>query len=177
MKAYQIAILQLVLLLAACSKEPAPEPPAGPWWGETRALENNQIWQGKPYAVVSKDYPTRVLIAMDSVSNGYYVTKGLNFYRIPLRVGTYPVLDNPPQIRDSVERAKYYYLDYDVLYGVYKVLESDTTNAITISSYDSVSREIKGSFNVTFVPEHLPYPGAPDTIRFRNGQFHTKIIK
>jgi len=92
-------------------------------------------------------------------------------------MGTYPVLDNPPQLRDSVERAKYYYLDQDVLYGVYKVLESDTTNAITISSYDSVSREIKGTFNVTFVPEHLPYPGAPDTIRFRNGQFHTKIIK
>lgn len=172
MKAYQIAFILLVLL-AACSKEPEPEPPAGPWWGETTALENGMNWNGSPFAIFDKKDSSRMSIQIDSLKYGYFRCKNLYFSKVPVYPGTY-IIDRSV---DTLIGSKYFYLDHDVLYGVYIVLESDTTNAITISSYDSVSREIKGSFNVTFVPEHLPYPGAPDTIRFRNGQFHTKIIK
>lgn len=112
-------------------------------------------------------------ILIDSLKDGYFRCKRLSFHKVPVLTGRH-LIDHSV---DTLIGARYFYVDHDVVYGVYKVLESDSTNAITISSYDSVSREIKGSFNVTFVPEHLPYPGAPDTIRFRNGWFHTKIIK
>jgi hypothetical protein len=176
MKRLSIAIY-IALILASCTKDPTEPAPEGPWWGDARADKNGTSWVGKPYAVTSKEYSDRVNLSIDSLEYGYYLTKSLEIYRVPLRQGTYPIFDNLPKINDSIVRAKYYFVDYDVLYGTYKVLESDSSSFITITSYDPVSKEVKGTFDVTLVKEIAPGPNAPDTIRFRNGMFHTKVIK
>jgi len=55
-------------------------------------------------------------------------------------------------------------------------------NFLEITDYDSISGEIEGIFQLTFVrdPEYLDYnpdPSAPDTIRFTDGWFHTREQK
>jgi hypothetical protein len=176
MKQLSIAIY-IALILTSCTQEPQEPAPEGPWWGEASATKNGISWIGKPYAVTSKEYSDRVNISIDSLMNDYYTTKSLEIYRVPVYLGTYRIFDNLPKINDSIVRAKYYFVDYDVLYGTYKVLESDSSSFITVTSYDSVSKEVKGTFDVTLVKEISPGPNAPDTIRFRNGMFHTKVIK
>lgn len=167
----------LLILLASCEKEPQPPQQEGPWWGEAAAEKNGIQWEGSPYAVVSKNFPDRLTIFLDSLDKNSLRREQLSFYRVPLIGGTYPVLDAPPQVEDSLVRSTLYYVEVDVLYGVYKILEADSSSFITITSYDSVSKEVKGTFDVTFITEIKPYASAPDTIRMRNGTFHTKVIK
>lgn len=167
----------LLILLTSCEKESQTSEQEGPWWGEAAAEKNGNPWEGNPYAVTSKNFPDRLDIFLDSLDGNNLPREALSFYEVPLVSGTYPVLDAPPQVKDSLVRSKFYYLEVDILYGVYKILEADSSSFITITSYDSVSKEVKGTFDVTFITEIKPYSSAPDTIRMRNGAFHTKVIK
>ncbi|MBX2889997.1 MAG: hypothetical protein KF734_03655 [Saprospiraceae bacterium] len=166
-----------LILFFSCKKEPLPSEPQGPWWGDAAASKDNIIWEARPYAVVSKNFPDRVSILIDSLDRNNFLRERLSFYRVPPIKGTYPVLDAPPGVEDSLVRSKFFYVDVDILYGVYKILEADSSSFITVTSYDTVSKELKGTFDVTFITEIKPYAGAPDTIRLRNGSFHTKVIK
>lgn len=169
--------IYLAIFLISCAKDPQVSIPDGPWWGEASVQKNGGLWIGKPYAVVAKKFSDKIVINIDSLNNYYLRSKQLYFFNIPILPGIYPIFDNIYQEEDSSVVSKYMYVDVDVLYGTYKVLESDSSSFITITSYDSVSKELKGTFDVTFVKEISPGPNAPDTIRFRNGVFHTKVIK
>jgi len=68
--------------------------------------------------------------------------------------------------------------DGDVLCHTYGVLESDSLNNwVKITKYDEKTKELSGEFSVTYIKTRecatLSYP---DTIRIRNGVFHTKIM-
>jgi hypothetical protein len=67
-------------------------------------------------------------------------------------------------------------LDHDVIYGQYRILESDSSSFVTLISFDSITGEVRGTFDLTFLVEHRPFPGAPDTLRLRNGQFYTRLV-
>jgi hypothetical protein len=68
--------------------------------------------------------------------------------------------------------------DADQPLGGYHILESDSsTNVVSLTAYDTLSKEIKGTFNLSFIVSGRPYPSYPDTIRLKNGQFSGKIIK
>jgi hypothetical protein len=66
--------------------------------------------------------------------------------------------------------------DGDVAGDQYQVLSTED-NYIDIEDYNAVSKEIKGTFQVTFTLESKGYGhNLPDTLRFTEGRFHTKII-
>jgi hypothetical protein len=167
----------VIALLVSCSKEPQNTQPEGPWWGEATAEKNGMLWKAKPYAFVNINHGNGLNVLIDSLDRDNLKREELAFYKVPFTPGTYPVVNTPPQVNDSLVGANFYYVEVDILYGVYKILEADSSSFITLTSYDTVSKEVKGTFDVTFIKEIKPYPSAPDTIRLRNGKFHTKVIK
>lgn len=170
------ASLIFFLLIASCGKE-YQEPTISPYWGEVTVEKNDVLWKGKPYAAVNKKFSDRLDIIIDSLDENGLVWEALSFYKVPSRSGTYRIFDTTSQEQDSLVGSRFYYVEVDILYGVYIVLEADSSSFITLTSYDTVSKEVKGTFDVTFIKGVKPYPDAPDTIRLRNGNFHTKVIK
>ena len=69
--------------------------------------------------------------------------------------------------------------DGDAIAGIYTRLPN-VESSVTISSYDTISGDVRGTFDITFL-KHYKTPGYynnyPDTVRFNGGQFHTKWIK
>jgi hypothetical protein len=66
----------------------------------------------------------------------------------------------------------------DVICDVYDNYEPDSLqNYITITSFNSQTNEIRGTFQATYLIE-MPKcrTAAPDTLRIRNGEFYTKIF-
>jgi hypothetical protein len=63
-----------------------------------------------------------------------------------------------------------------VLTGDYGIIEADSSSFVMIDSYDTVSREIKGWFDLLFTAIHKPSSDAPDTIRITKGVFHGKVL-
>lgn len=67
--------------------------------------------------------------------------------------------------------------DGDVAGDGYKTVESED-NYIQIDDYDAASRQIKGSFQITLaIVQPRQSNALPDTLRFLNGRFHTRIIE
>lgn len=69
--------------------------------------------------------------------------------------------------------------DGDAIAGIYTRLPN-VESSVTISSYDTISGDVRGTFDITFF-KHYKTPGYydnyPDTVRFNGGTFHTKWIK
>lgn len=67
--------------------------------------------------------------------------------------------------------------DGDVSGDLFYTADSED-NYIQIDSYNEKTKEIKGSFQLTLAIQMPRRSNAlPDTLRFRNGRFHTKIIR
>ncbi|MGG7666323.1 hypothetical protein [Dyadobacter sp. BHUBP1] len=68
--------------------------------------------------------------------------------------------------------------DGDVAGDFFYTVDSED-NYIQIDSYNAKTQEIKGSFQLTLANARIPRSSdvLPDTLRFRNGRFHTKIIR
>ncbi len=72
-------------------------------------------------------------------------------------------------------------VDGDVNCDIYNIVEElSSENQIEITEYDSESKEFRGTFRAVFaIDENREKcnPNAPDTIRFTNGEFHSKITR
>lgn len=68
--------------------------------------------------------------------------------------------------------------DGDVSGDCFNTVDSED-NYIQIDSYNAERKEIKGHFQLTLANARIPRSSKalPDTLRFRNGRFHTKIIE
>jgi hypothetical protein len=74
--------------------------------------------------------------------------------------------------------------DGDVVCDLYNIYEPDSLqNYIIISSYNPQTKEIRGTFQATYLIDSARVATigkcratAPDTIRIRNGEFYTKIF-
>ena len=68
--------------------------------------------------------------------------------------------------------------DGDVSGDLFYTADSED-NYIQIDSYNEKTNEIKGSFQITLANARTPRSSnaLPDTLRFRNGRFHTRIIR
>jgi hypothetical protein len=68
--------------------------------------------------------------------------------------------------------------DGDVGCHLFQVLEKDSLNNwVRITKYNEKTKELSGEFSVTYIKtEECATFSYPDTIRIRNGVFHTKII-
>ena len=167
-----------LFLATILSCVPTPEKPSldEGYWGEAFALRNGELWKTNPACWISQLDNTTLIVQLDSFIENYCYKEGLIFANIPPKIGTYPV-----KKFKSNESNLYSVLsmwDADSPLGGYHILEADSnTNRFTLLSYDTLSKEMTGAFNVGFLVSGKPYPSYPDTIRFKNGYFHGRLIE
>ena len=190
----------IVMLAIACkiidaiidSSGPLPRLPN---WGYLTAEMNGADWS-KTYSnayqvthgVVSNlDEPQGV--SYDLISILYNESSARRqefiFQNIPFSpyTGRHKLVTCPPntecETSDKPQVALFELLsDGDVAGDSFYTVDSED-NYIQIDSYNPKTKEIKGSFQLTLANARIPRSSnaLPDTLRFRNGRFHTKIIR
>ena len=187
----KIACVAIVLLFSGCKKEAEPSP----FWGTVSVVLNGQAWIPPGWGVQiagSKTLwinslneppcnPDVVNFEIHKQNPDGYLREQIAVGKIPPIIGTYPVEVMRNCNVSTAVGANYSLLgaDGDVLMDSYKVLESEN-NFVEVTSYHASTGEIKGNFNITFVfntgfDRRKDVQSIPDTVRFTNGQFHTRI--
>jgi len=108
-----------------------------------------------------------------------YLRQQLFFMRVPEILGKHSIIpfsgkcdENDPIycVLYTIEQ------DGDVLAEIYTTLKG-SDSYMQIDKFNKKTGEIKGAFQVTLVMEKRgDNPNLPDTLRFTNGRFHTKMI-
>lgn len=187
----------LVLVLSglglnACKKKEDP----GPYWGTAFASFNGEYWndlRGWQMRVLASTganadlppcQPGIVHVMMEKSTPEGYAREVLYINKIPPNIGTYPVHIFKVCQENILVGANFHLLgaDGDVLLDSYQVLETED-NWVNISSYNANTGEVRGTFQISFVhgsaedvvKREKVVTDFPDTIRFTNGQFHTRI--
>ncbi|MCE6990616.1 hypothetical protein [Dyadobacter sp. CY323] len=169
--------------------------PRNPSWGFFTTKMNGQEWNKtyrNGYQVVQgltasgaagsampckREY---YIINAELYTSEGYIRQNLYLKKVPIVKGKYKVI---PYIMDHCNESDpvygilYTWIDDGCVIGdEYKILESEN-NFLQIESYNEKSKEIKGTFQLTFVLEREGSDHTlPDTLRFREGKFHTKIM-
>jgi hypothetical protein len=168
-------LLVSIIFFTACGKSPEPVPLPPDYWGEVSAERNGQLWTAHPACFIDLIDKTNLVISIDSFQTGAYLKESLSLYDIPPTPGTYRVYRREAANLKKLNSALSTW-ESDTSTGLYQLVEADSnTNRVTLFSYDTISKEIKGSFNLTFWAKDKPFPSYPDTIRLKNGKFHGKI--
>lgn len=177
MKRSHILLIIIFLISGSCRKT-ADEPlDPSPYWGFASASKNGLPWLGKGWALPNRNITKPLLdIFVDSLNKYEMALEGCSFVKVPSEPGTYPLVNTDINVDDGLVGASYAFMDYDVIMAYYLVAESDSSSFLTVTSYDSLSGEVRGSFEATFAVYGRHDKSYPDTIRLRNGQFHTRII-
>ena len=172
-----ISLICIVFTVFSCQKEEVVEPskPDG-YWGQGEALMNGNSWSVDAYATININHGNGFELFMDSLVSNFLIAQGLSISKIPYVPGTYPVVDTRPSTDDGKVGGFFCYTEHDAILSCYDILESDSSSFVTLESYDASTHEVKGTFDLTFYHETTQV-GYPDTIRFRNGVFHTRILE
>jgi hypothetical protein len=168
-------------------------PPTNPSLGTLTAKMNGNNWN-KTYknayqviqcALVSQStvFPCKNR-EMDIISELYsqegYLRQQLCFIKIPRYIGRHKIVPAVSQHCNELDPVygELFTLnqDGDVLGDVYNTLES-ADNFIQIDQFNEKTGEINGIFQLTLVIERRGDESRlPDTLRFTEGKFHTKIL-
>ena len=182
LKSKIIAGLFLILLFT-CNKDDDGNPYYWnrDYWGEATALKNGEQWNALIYGH-RRSVPTHIgasfsIDVYDVFGDVGFRRETLHFFRVPLKKGIYEFVKSIAQ--DSLDspgvRHLYILQDGDVVGDLFTILESEE-NYIEVLSLEG--DEITAEFQVTFVRddlESISNPEVPDTIRFTNGYFHTRL--
>lgn len=167
--------------------------PRLPNWGYLTADMNSTDWSRTykngyqvTHGIVSyTDEPQGVFFALKSI---LYTPDGaerqeLLFQKIPFTTtaARHRVVSCLPSADCQLHKdvlGVLYTCNSDVSLNSYYTVDSED-NYIQIDSYNEKTQEVKGTFQLTFAVRKNRSPGdpLPDTLRFRNGRFHTKIIR
>ena len=174
---YLFIFLMISTIFLSCKQEAPPISTLSErYWGEASAQQNGQFWKANPVCWVDRVDDFTLVVQLDSFYSGvsgYSLRESLTMAKIPPAPGEYTV--HKYQQYATKTRASLGIWDDDQPLGDYEIVEADSaTNKVTILSYDTLSKEIKGTFNLTFKVTKRPYPDYPDTIRYTNGVFHGK---
>lgn len=179
MKSIYFLFLSLFFFISCGDDDlmPPVEEEPSPYWGEISALKNGEPWTASIYATINDTHGAEnwLHLIVSLFDETDIPREGLSFVKIPIGTGTYPVFFADIQEDDGKAGALHSILDFDVLLAAYYPIERDSTNVITISEYDEASGEVKGAFEVIFVVDWKSESSFPDTVRFTNGVFHTRI--
>ena len=170
------ALCFVLLTLGACQKIYTCGEDKIEHWGAAGAVRNGVPWIVTPQVLVSRKFPDKLNMSFADLDQCGYIKEQCSIFKVPTYPGTYPLKNSSIQTEDSIVGASYFYVNVDVITGYYPVLEADSSSFVTITSIDSVSQEIRGTFEITFKAERRPH-GAPDTIRLRKGVFHTIVLE
>ena len=175
---YRILIILLAFMsLQSCKKDQSAIPNI--YWGEVTAIKNGEVWTGKIYAQSNEPFDG-FTIRVDVYDKWEFQREALFLAKIPYKEQRNLIDTIKASVDTTLTGASYATLvdDGDVLGDIFKVYGEKTDNHVTITSYNERTKEVKGEFQVTLIFDKLDSrsdPSAPDTIRFTNGKFHTKI--
>jgi hypothetical protein len=109
----------------------------------------------------------------DSLQEKIYIS-GLPYNK----TGKIPLTYRPPHSDcDSIPTAAFFMSEVDVTIGNYVLLRK-SDSFINVESYNAQTKEVKGTFDVTFVEDGTSIKSRniyPDTIRFNGAKFTAKI--
>jgi hypothetical protein len=177
MKQIIVLFIAFWMLGAKCKKDDYD----GIYFGYGKAIINgNTINFDKIRANLYNSNPDSISVVLERWTGGIK-KEGISFFKIK-------VSSNSPQpIHKAISGLNLLVSNYntvtadgDVVCDYYYVFEPDSLqNHITITSFNSVTKEVRGVFQATYLIDPLRTkcnPSAPDTIRIRNGEFYTKIL-
>lgn len=170
--------LLVTIIFFGCKK---PEEHKIEYEGKASALRNGESWNTECTVLFSSQYENEVSLFIDKYNNLGEKRENLSISRIPLIIGVFEVVN---YLADSVNNditqygSSYFSLtaDGDVIDGVYYVLESHD-NYIEITHIDLNTNDFVGKFEITYIRDTTfnMNPSLPDTLRFTQGKFQTKI--
>lgn len=182
----------IALILVTCRKKDDPVP----YWGEVSASINGQSWNqqftmGQSWRIKISGVPGNDVSNHPCNQNTFGLQihrfnsedlwrEALSFTKIPRQPGTYALTGEPgPCEIDTLPAASFATLqdDGDVLQDYYVLVKAEN-NYVTVNSFNASNGEVSGTFGATFVIDSrskLEPSSLPDTLRFTNGQFHTRF--
>lgn len=177
MKNLSFIVIILFIGLPSCKKENVSTI-SDIYWGEVSATKNGEPWTGKIFARLSN---TRFNVIVDVYNEQKFLREVFRIFKIPIQEQWNKIDSIKPNVDTALTRASYATLvdDGDVVGDIFNVLDGESENFVTITSYNEETNEVKGNFQVTFVfdeTDNKSDPTARDTIRFTNGEFHTKVM-
>jgi hypothetical protein len=175
-------LLYVILLVFLFSCDKGRVEPASSYFGYGKATLNGAQWNARARGFLLDGKPDSVVLVFENMQGD--ITKDeISFYKVSTqlirqKVGKidYSNLNKRLAARHAVLRP-----DGVIICTLYNVLEQDSlVNNITITSYDNATKEIRGTFEISFLMDTTVYkscnPNALDTVRVTNGEFHTKIF-
>ena len=178
MKSKYLALLFFGVAFFACQKEPGtPTEEPVTYWGTVSVNKNGNPWTVSPSVSIHTKFENKLNLSFIEFDEYGFKKEKCGIFKVPAQPGTYSLHNTSIQVDDSLVGSSFIFRDDDVQLGYYDVLEADSSSFVTITSYDSTTKEVKGSFDIIFKVAQSPFPGAPDTIRLQNGVFHTKIAE
>lgn len=169
-------ILCILFALASCDNElKIPNY----YSGTASADFNNNNWTALIHGVNSNDEIT-FHIQIANFDSDNIMREALDIVHIPKMVGSYTLSTNFNE-ETGVCLYKTLAADGDVGCDTYYLVDSpEYENTLVISKFENNGRNIEGTFELTFYhirPDDKCDSNAPDTIKFRNGVFKTKITR
>ncbi|WP_338769309.1 hypothetical protein WAF17_09575 [Bernardetia sp. ABR2-2B] len=171
----------LCILMSSCSKEEVRL--NRNYWGEVQVLKNGETW--KPFIYATTDVKNSEVIYVEM---GYYSKQGiskevLTLSQISKRIGFNSIISDKvgTDIQDEnniINYSSYYSLiaDGDVICSSYQVDDSvEVAGYVNVTKYDAESGILEGTFEVTLVKDRSCEENAPDTLRFTEGVFYTRV--
>ncbi len=169
MKNLFLLLVVLIFTLSACRENPYPCP------GSSCAKLNGKKWKG---AGMGHIYENNLMVIhlpkplkndvciLESYSQ--WLLFQLSFNTVG-KYGLNNVCATGCSMFDIMEGG-------DVVANSYIISESED-NFLNITQYDSITHEVKGTFQITFVKDWTQQQlnDAPDTIRFTEGEFETVL--
>ncbi|MBP9135017.1 MAG: hypothetical protein KBF75_13400 [Saprospiraceae bacterium] len=173
-------LLFLMILFSSCEKDSqiVQDPNnKSVYSGTFYAERNGVVWKAQPTANYNYSDKNFYNLNFDSLSSGY-LQRSFSFNKLPVNhldtirnFGKHVPINLTPYISfDNI--------DVDVTYDTWEPLFEDSLNNwIKINKFDTISKEVEGTFSATMVRSRGVTFGFPDTMRFRNGRFSTKLWK
>ena len=171
-------LVTISILFNSCGDDDIIDPHREYDYGSVTALKNGEQWSAEIHGVEVDD-ANYFYIDINRYNNLGFRRESLNFSMIPKSITSGTVIDNcncELEYQSSLATLSH---DGDVVCDRYDVYE-EATNTIEITNFNESTNEFSGSFSVTFVidPNRTKCdPNAPDTIRFKNGKFNSKITR
>ena len=173
---YNILLIAVVFIFWGCKKDPNK----GLYFGIASATFNGKQWDaGTVRCNINVPCYKGKLGFEFNVYNKQGLSETLVFEKIPIAKGNYsinPLNYNDPLCNDTVATASYSTSNDDVAVDFYNVVPS-SSNYFTINNYNERTKELTGSFALTFKISTRQSPNSPDTLKVTNGSFYTKILE
>lgn len=175
LKELKYSMIAGFILLGSCKEDEDFIPDY--YWGEASALKNGEEWNPEVIAIKSEE-SFAVFIDGYLQDNGSPYMERLSIAPLPHSNGIYDLFDvKTINVLESDSIQAFYSTSFgDVLGDTYRP-DNNSNNYIEILEYNACTKEIRGTFNVTLVlsKDDASGPPPPDTLKFTNGTFHTKI--